>query len=71
MAPTFARFMGRGTPPWYCLTGLGLAFCLMATGIFDRLCKIKYEVPNDSLDRFQGYEQDVAEALRQVDEANR
>ncbi|MBU5435741.1 V-type ATP synthase subunit A [Pseudoflavonifractor sp. MSJ-37] len=44
---------------------------LRATGIFDRLCKIKYEVPNDSLDRFQGYEQDVAEALRQVDEANR
>ena len=37
MAPTFARFMGRGTPPWYCLTGLGLAFCLMATGIFDRI----------------------------------
>lgn len=37
MAPAFTRTMGRGTLPWYCLNGLGLAFCLMANGVFDRI----------------------------------
>lgn len=37
MAPAFARTMERGTLPWYCLNGLGLAFCLMANGVFDRI----------------------------------
>lgn len=37
MAPAFVRTIGRGTLPWYCLNGLGLAFCLMANGIFDRV----------------------------------
>ena len=43
---------------------------IKATGIFDTLSKIKYEVPNDDLSRFDGYSADVAKALRQVDEAN-
>lgn len=37
MAPAFVRTIGRGTLPWYCFNGLGLAFCLMANGIFDRV----------------------------------
>ena len=44
---------------------------LRATGIFDALAKIKYEVPNDRPDRFDQYSADVQKALRQVDEANR
>ena len=43
---------------------------IKATGIFDTLSKIKYEVPNDDLSRFDGYSADAAKALRQVDEAN-
>ena len=44
---------------------------LRATGIFDTLAKLKYEVPNDAPDRFEGYRDQVRAALQQVDEANR
>lgn len=44
---------------------------IRATGIFDTLSKIKYEVPNDNLERFEGYRQQICDALKQVDEANR
>ena len=44
---------------------------LRATGIFDTLSKVKYEVPNDHQERFDGYHDQIQAALRQVDEANR
>ena len=44
---------------------------LKATGIFDELVRLKYEVPNDALEKFAAYEQQVDDALAQVDRANR
>ena len=44
---------------------------LKATGIFDELAKMKYEVPNDHQEKFAEYEQAVDAALAQVDQANR
>ena len=44
---------------------------LKATGIFEELVRLKYEVPNDALEKFAAYEQQVDDALAQVDRANR
>ncbi|HWS42813.1 MAG TPA: V-type ATP synthase subunit A [Pseudoflavonifractor sp.] len=44
---------------------------LKATGIFDELIRLKYEVPNDQLGKFANYEHKVIDALAQVDKANR
>ena len=44
---------------------------LKATGIFDELAKMKYEVPNDRQEKFAEYEQAVDAALSKVDQANR
>ena len=44
---------------------------LKATGIFETLAKIKYEVTNDQMEKFADYEKQVDEALDQVDKANR
>ena len=43
---------------------------LKATGIFDALVKVKYEVPNGDLSKFADYERAIDEALKTVDEAN-
>jgi V/A-type H+-transporting ATPase subunit A len=43
---------------------------LVATGIFERLTKIKYEVPNDQLDKLDAYDAAIDEALATVDKAN-
>ena len=43
---------------------------LKATGIFESLSKVKYEVPNDDLAAFGQYEKDIDRALAQVDQAN-
>ena len=43
---------------------------LRETGIFDKLSKIKYDVPNDRLELLDGYEQAVDAALEQVSAAN-
>jgi V/A-type H+-transporting ATPase subunit A len=39
---------------------------LKATGIFDKLIRIKYDVPNDQLELLDGYEQDVTDAVNRV-----
>ena len=44
---------------------------LKATGIFESLAKMKYEVPNDHQEKFDEYDKAIDEALRQVNEANR
>lgn len=44
---------------------------LKATGIFDELVRLKYEIPNDQLNKFAEYERKVDDALAQVDKANR
>ena len=44
---------------------------LKATGIFDKLVKIKYEVPNDALDKMAEYDAAIDQALRTVSDANR
>ena len=44
---------------------------LKATGIFETLTKIKYEVANDQLEKFSEYDKLVDEALDTVDKANR
>ncbi len=44
---------------------------LKATGIFDELIRLKYEIPNDQLGKFADYERKVDDALAQVDKANR
>ena len=44
---------------------------LRATGIFETLTKIKYEIANDQLEKFAEYDALVDEALDTVDKANR
>ena len=44
---------------------------LKATGIFDELAKMKYEVPNDRQEKFGDYEKAIDDALSKVDQANR
>ena len=44
---------------------------LKATGIFDELTKMKYEVPNDRQEKFADYETAIDDALAKVDQANR
>ena len=44
---------------------------LKATGIFESLAKMKYEVPNDHQEKFDEYDKAIDESLRQVNEANR
>ena len=41
-----------------------------ATGVFDDLVKMKYEIPNDDLSGFAKYEQKIDAALAQVNAAN-
>ena len=41
-----------------------------ATGVFDDLVKMKYEIPNDDLSGFAKYEQEIDAALAQVNAAN-
>ena len=43
---------------------------LKATGIFESLTKMKYEVPNDDPGKFAPYEQAVDAALAKVNQAN-
>ena len=44
---------------------------LKQTGIFDTLNKMKYEVPNDQLDKFDAYQKAIDDAVAQVDGANK
>jgi V/A-type H+-transporting ATPase subunit A len=39
---------------------------IKATGIFEKLIRAKYEVPNDDLDKFDEYDQAVDQAIDQV-----
>ena len=41
-----------------------------ATGVFDSLVKMKYEIPNDDLSGFARYEQEIDAALEKVHAAN-
>ena len=41
-----------------------------ATGVFDALVKMKYEVPNDDLSRFEDYAAMIDRAIAQVEAAN-
>ena len=43
---------------------------LVATGIFDVLTKMKYEIPNEDLSRFDEYDSRIDQALDQVNRAN-
>jgi V/A-type H+-transporting ATPase subunit A len=43
---------------------------LKATGIFERLMNMKYEIPNDNLDLFRSIEQAIAAALDRAESAN-
>ena len=42
-----------------------------ATGVFDALVKMKYEVPNDDLSKFDHYIDLIDNAIAQVEEANK
>jgi V/A-type H+-transporting ATPase subunit A len=39
---------------------------IKATGIFEKLIRAKYDVPNDDLSKFDEYDQAVDEAIAQV-----
>ena len=41
-----------------------------ATGVFDSLVKMKYEIPNDDLSGFAKYEQEIDAAIAKVNAAN-
>ena len=36
---------------------------LVATGLFEKLIKMKYEIPNDRLDLFDSYTREIDEKL--------
>lgn len=36
---------------------------IVDTGLFDKVVRIKYEVPNDQLERMDGYIQEIDQAL--------
>ncbi len=40
---------------------------ILSTGIFDKLTRIKYDIPNDKLELFQDYYKDIDEKLAQSD----
>ncbi len=42
----------------------------LATGVFDALVKMKYEVPNDDLSKFDDYNAQIDQAVEQVNQAN-
>jgi V/A-type H+-transporting ATPase subunit A len=45
----------------------GYAFSLITkTGLFDRLSKMKYEVSNDELDKFDQYYDIIDDALKEI-----
>lgn len=39
---------------------------LIETGLFDKVTKIKYEIPNDKLELFDGYKKEIDEALNKI-----
>ena len=39
---------------------------IKATGIFEQLIRMKYEIPNEDLSKFEAYETAVDEAISQV-----
>ena len=39
---------------------------IVATGLFDKLVRIKYDVPNDQLALFDGYYPEIDNALREL-----
>ena len=41
---------------------------LTATGLFDEVSRIKYDVPNDHLELLDGYFQKIDEAMRKLDQ---
>ena len=43
---------------------------ITATGIFDALVKMKYEIPNDDLQKFDDYFRRIDDALAKVNAAN-
>ena len=42
----------------------------LVTGVFDALVKMKYEVPNDDLSKFDDYNAQIDQAVEQVNQAN-
>ena len=39
---------------------------IMETGLFDKIVKIKYDIPNDRLEMFDEYEKDIGETLGRI-----
>ena len=39
---------------------------ILQTGLFDKLVKMKYDIPNDRLDMFDSYLEEIDTALRAV-----
>ena len=37
---------------------------IMQTGLFDKLVKIKYDIPNDKLELFDSYEAEIDQSLK-------
>jgi V/A-type H+-transporting ATPase subunit A len=42
---------------------------IMETGLFDKIAKIKYDIPNDKLEMFDDYKKDIEETLKKITEA--
>ena len=40
---------------------------IISTGIFDKLTRIKYDIPNDKIEMFEEYYKDIDEKLAQSD----
>ena len=39
---------------------------IVDTGIFDQVIKMKYDIPNDNIDKLDTYYQDIDEAIKSV-----
>ncbi|MCM1054927.1 MAG: V-type ATP synthase subunit A [Bacteroides sp.] len=55
----------------YAALGKGVLFsAVVKTGLFDKLIKIKYDIPNDKLQMFEDYEREIEETIgRLIEEA--
>ena len=45
--------------------GIGMA-SVLETGVFEKIVKIKYDIPNDNLEMFEDYKKDIKQTLDEL-----
>ena len=39
---------------------------ILETGVFEKIVKIKYDIPNDNLEMFEDYQKDIKQTLEDL-----